>query len=111
MLRTIAISLVLLLSVGIMLPFTNSAHGIRQSAQGHAEEIETLSLTRMVATLSRAHASNDARGRSWPVATHDGCAAEHRDAREHFAFVGLAGPASPSLPAKARRCRSTIYRQ
>ena len=33
MLRTIAISLVLLLSVGIMLPFANSAHGIRQSAQ------------------------------------------------------------------------------
>src|SRR5688572_26472993 len=33
MLRTIAITLVLLLSVGIMLPFANSAHGIRQSAQ------------------------------------------------------------------------------
>jgi hypothetical protein len=33
MLRTIAISLVLLLSVGIMLPFANSAHGIRQSTQ------------------------------------------------------------------------------
>ncbi len=33
MLRTIAISLILLLSVGVMLPFANSAHGIRQSAQ------------------------------------------------------------------------------
>src|SRR5262245_5673039 len=33
MLRTIAISLVLLLSVGVMLPFANSAHGIRQSTQ------------------------------------------------------------------------------
>ena len=33
MLRTIAFSLVLLLSVGVMLPFANSAHGIRQSAQ------------------------------------------------------------------------------
>lgn len=33
MLRTIAISLILLLSVGIMLPFANSAHGIRQSTQ------------------------------------------------------------------------------
>ncbi len=33
MLRTIAISLVLLLSLGVMLPFANSAHGIRQSAQ------------------------------------------------------------------------------
>ena len=33
MLRTIAISLILVLSVGIMLPFTNSAHGVRQSVQ------------------------------------------------------------------------------
>lgn len=33
MLRTIAIALILLLSVGVMLPFANSAHGIRQSAQ------------------------------------------------------------------------------
>jgi hypothetical protein len=33
MLRTIAISLILLLSVGVMLPFSNSAHGVRQSAQ------------------------------------------------------------------------------
>jgi len=33
MLRTTAISLILLLSVGVMLPFTNSAHGVRQSAQ------------------------------------------------------------------------------
>lgn len=33
MLRTIAISLILLLSVGIMLPFANSAHGVRQSTQ------------------------------------------------------------------------------
>jgi len=33
MLRTIAITLILLLSVGVMLPFSNSAHGVRQSAQ------------------------------------------------------------------------------
>jgi hypothetical protein len=33
MLRTTAIALVLLLSVGIMLPFANSAHGVKQSAQ------------------------------------------------------------------------------
>lgn len=33
MLRTIAISLILVLSVGVMLPFTNSAHGVRQSVQ------------------------------------------------------------------------------
>jgi hypothetical protein len=32
MLRTTAISLILLLSVGVMLPFANSAHGVRQSA-------------------------------------------------------------------------------
>ena len=35
MLRTIAISLILVLSVGIMLPFANEAHGIRQSVQVH----------------------------------------------------------------------------
>ena len=33
MLRTIALTLILLLSVGVMLPFSNSAHGVRQSAQ------------------------------------------------------------------------------
>jgi hypothetical protein len=33
MLRTTAISLVILLSVGVMLPFANSAHGVRQSSQ------------------------------------------------------------------------------
>jgi hypothetical protein len=33
MLRTIAISMMLVLSVGIMLPFSNSAHGVRQSVQ------------------------------------------------------------------------------
>lgn len=33
MLRTIAISLILVLSVSVMLPFTNSAHGVRQSVQ------------------------------------------------------------------------------
>jgi hypothetical protein len=35
MLRVIAISLILVLSVGIMLPFENSAHGVRQSVQVH----------------------------------------------------------------------------
>lgn len=33
MLRTIAISLILVLSVGVMLPFANSAHGIRQTVE------------------------------------------------------------------------------
>jgi hypothetical protein len=33
MLRTIAISLILVLSVGVMLPFANSAHGVRQTVQ------------------------------------------------------------------------------
>jgi hypothetical protein len=33
MLRIIAISLMLVLSVGIMLPFTNEAHGVRQTTQ------------------------------------------------------------------------------
>ncbi len=33
MFRTIAISLILVLSVGVMMPFANSAHGIRQTVQ------------------------------------------------------------------------------
>ena len=33
MLRTIAISLILVLSVGIMMPLTHEAHGVRQSVQ------------------------------------------------------------------------------
>jgi hypothetical protein len=33
MIRTIAISLILVLSVGIMMPFTQEAHGVRQSVQ------------------------------------------------------------------------------
>ena len=33
MLRTIAISLILVLSVGVMLPFANEAHGIRQTTE------------------------------------------------------------------------------
>lgn len=33
MLRTIAIALILVLSVGVMLPFSNEAHGVRQSVQ------------------------------------------------------------------------------
>src|SRR5574338_178999 len=33
MLRPIAIALILVLSVGVMLPFTNSAHGLRQTVQ------------------------------------------------------------------------------
>jgi hypothetical protein len=35
MLRTIAISLILVLSVGVLLPFANEAHGIRQSVAVH----------------------------------------------------------------------------
>jgi len=33
MIRTIALSLMLLLTVGVMLPFANSAHGVRQSTE------------------------------------------------------------------------------
>jgi len=35
MLRTIAIALILVLSLGVMLPLANEAHGIRQSVQLH----------------------------------------------------------------------------
>jgi len=38
MLRTIAISLMLVLSVGIMMPLTHEAHGVRQSVQGGSKK-------------------------------------------------------------------------
>ena len=38
MLRTIAISLILVLSVGIMMPFTHEAHGVRQSVQAGSKK-------------------------------------------------------------------------
>ena len=96
MLRTIAISLMLVLSVGVMMPFANSAHGVRQTVQ-------------LGATKKR---SNRYRSRAWwrryrARLRQKRLAAElaHRKALlalpQNIAvgdLSGIAGPALPSLP-------------
>jgi hypothetical protein len=95
MLRTIAISLILVLSVGVMMPFANSAHGVRQSVQ--------------LGTKKRSHRY---RSRAWwrryrARLRQKRLAAElaHRKALlalpQNVAvgdLSGIAGPALPSLP-------------
>jgi hypothetical protein len=95
MLRTIATSLILVLSVGVMMPFANSAHGVRQSVQ--------------LGTKKRSHRY---RSRAWwrryrARLRQKRLAAElaHRKALlalpQNVAvgdLSGIAGPALPSLP-------------
>ncbi len=97
MLRTIAISLILVLSVGVMLPFANSAHGVRQTVQ----------------VGQRRH--HRYRSRAWwrryrARQRQKRLAAElaHRNAMLSLPnnislgdVSGVAGPALPSLPAAA----------
>ena len=97
MLRTIAITLVLLLSVGVMLPFANSAHGIRQSTQVTQKKSKRY---RSRAWWRRYRARMRARRAAEELA--------HRNAMmslpQNLAVGDLsavAGPASPSSPANA----------
>jgi hypothetical protein len=96
MLRTIAISLILVLSVGVMLPFANSAHGVRQTVQ--------LGATKRHGHRYRSRAwwkRYRARLRQKRLAAEFG----HRKALlalpQNVAvgdLSGIAGPALPSLP-------------
>ena len=95
MLRTIAISLILVLSVGVMMPFANSAHGVRQSVQ--------------LGTKKRSHRY---RSRAWwrryrARLRQKRLAAELAHRKTLLALPqnvavgdlsGIAGPALPSLP-------------
>src|SRR5688500_11749521 len=96
MLRTIAITLMLLLSVGIMLPFANSAHGIRQSAhvtQKKSKRYRSRAWWRRYRARMRAkRAAQELARRNAMMALPQKMAARHLSA--------VAGPASPSLPAK-----------
>ena len=97
MLRTIAISLVLLLSVGIMLPFANSAHGIRQSTQVTQKKSKR---QRSRAWWRRYRARMRARRAAEELARRNAMMA----LPQNLAMADLsavAGPASPSLPANA----------
>ena len=97
MLRTIAISLVLLLSVGIMLPFANSAHGIRQSAQVTQKKSKRY---RSRAWWRRHRARMRAKRAAEELARRNALMALPQNlAVSDLSAVG--GPASPSMPVNA----------
>ena len=95
MLRTIAISLVLLLSVGIMLPFANSAHGIRQSAQVTQKKSKRY---RSRAWWRRYRARMRARRAAEELARRNAMMNLPQNLTVSD-MSAVAGPASPSLPA------------
>ena len=95
MLRTIAISLILLLSVGVMLPFANSAHGIRQSTQIEQKKSKRY---RSRAWWRRYRARLRAKREALELARRNALMA----IPQNIAMGDLSnvdGPASPSLPA------------
>ena len=95
MLRTIAISLVLVLSVGVMLPFANSAHGIRQSTQITQKKSKRY---RSRAWWRRYRARLRAKREAAELARRNALMAIPQNiAMGDLSTVG--GPASPSMPS------------
>ena len=97
MLRTIAITMVLLLSVGVMLPFANSAHGIRQSAQVTQKKSKRY---RSRAWWRRYRARMRARRVAEELARRNSMMALPQNLVAGD-LSAVAGPASPSMPANA----------
>ena len=105
MLRTIAITMVLLLSVGVMLPFANSAHGIRQSTQITKKKSKRYRSRawwrRYRARLRAKRAAEELARRNAMMAIPQNLAT----ALPQNVATGdpsvVAGPASPSMAAKA----------
>lgn len=95
MLRTIAISLILLLSVGIMLPFANSAHGIRQSSHVTQKKSKRY---RSRAWWRRYRARMRAKRAAAELARRKALMALPQNITVGD-LSAVAGPASPSLPA------------
>lgn len=95
MLRTIAISLILVLSVGIMLPFANSAHGIRQTVQvgqrRHHRYRSRAWWRRYRARLKQKRLAAELAHRKMMIALPQGITLGE--------VSGVAGPQLPSLPA------------
>src|SRR5687768_1988781 len=94
MLRTIAITLMLLLSVGIMLPFANSAHGIRQSTQVTQKKSKRY---RSRAWWRRYRARMRAKRAAEELARRN--LMMNLPQNLVVADMSAAGPASPSMPA------------
>ncbi|HKR14129.1 MAG TPA: hypothetical protein VJT15_18845 [Pyrinomonadaceae bacterium] len=95
MLRTIAISLILLLSVGIMLPFANSAHGIRQSTQVTQKKSKRY---RSKAWWRRYRARMRAKRAAAELARRNALMALPQNARVGE-LSAVNGPALPALPS------------
>src|SRR5687768_14433046 len=98
MLRTIAIALSLVLSVGIMLPFTNEAHGVKQSVQvgqrRHHQRYRSRAWWRRYrARLRQKRAAAALAHRNSVLALPKNISV--RD------LSGMSGPALPSLPVNA----------
>ena len=105
MLRTIAITLVLLLSVGVMLPFANSAHGIRQSTQITKKKSKRYRSRawwrRYRARLRAKRAAEEFARRNAMMAIPQNLATALPQNVATGDLSVVAGPASPSMPAKA----------
>ena len=96
MLRTIAIALIMVLSVGIMLPFANSAHGVRQSAyvgQRHHHYRSRGWWRRHRARLRQKRLAAEMAHRNAMLALPNNISIGD--------LSTMSGPASPSLPANS----------
>src|SRR5215207_3564634 len=97
MLRIIAISLMLVLSVGIMLPFTNEAHGVRQTTQvGQRRHHRYRSRSwwrRYRARLRQKRLAAEMAHRNASLALPQNISVAE--------LQGLSGPALPALPSNA----------
>jgi len=105
MLRTIAITMVLLLSVGIMLPFANSAHGIRQSTQVTQKKSKRYRSRawwrRYRARLRAKRAAEEFARRNAMMAVPQNLATAVPQNMSVGDLTAVAGQASPARPAKS----------
>jgi hypothetical protein len=103
MLRTIAISLIMVLSVGIMLPFANSAHGIRQTVEvgkkRHHRYRSRAWWRRYRARQRQKRLAAEMAHRKALLALPQNIAAD---------LSGVSGPQLPSLPANAVGAATTL---
>ena len=104
MLRTIAISLILVLSVGVMMPFANSAHGVRQSVQLGTKK--RAYRYRSKAWWRRYRARQRQRRLAAELAHRKALLALPQNVAVGD-LSGVAGPALPSLPTTSPRTEAT----
>jgi len=104
MFRTIAISLILVLSVGVMMPFANSAHGIRQTVQlgtkRHHRYRSRAWWRRYRARLRQKRLAAEMAHRQTLLALPKNVALGD--------LSGVAGPALPSLPVTTAAVAATL---